>query len=152
MKRKNAGISILEILLALVLIATITTMAIRYFTVTNRSMHVSNAIKQIKHLTHISYEWLQQQNQVDFNSASNPINLKKLTDAQLIQDDPSEQYNPWGGNIRVSPGSIPSYVSISFDNVPPDACRMLVRQLKSINHIKQTPCGTAYNNTFTGEF
>ncbi|MCH9743757.1 MAG: hypothetical protein K0U29_02380 [Gammaproteobacteria bacterium] len=155
MKRKQSGISLLEILLGLVLIATISTMAIRYFTVTTRSMKVSNAIKQIKHLSNISYEWLQQQQQTDFSgsSAGTRISLQELINTGLLRNDPSERYDPWGGDITVNAATNdPSYVSITLSKVPQDACRMMVRQLQSVNHLQSTPCGSAYGNTFSGEF
>ena len=155
MKKKQLGISILEILLSLVLISTITIMAIRYFEVTTRSMKVSNAIKQIKYLSDISYQWLQQQRQSDFSGAANgeKVALQKLIDTHLLRDDPSERFNPWGGSITISPASEnPSYVRITLTRVPQDACRMMVRQLRSINHLKNTPCGSAYGNTFMGDF
>lgn len=155
MKVKQLGISILEILLVLILISTITIMAIRYFEITNRSMHVASAIKQIKFISKISYEWLQQQHQPDFSNADGgtTITIDALRQAGLL-DHKIPYLNPWGGNVSISAGKTASYLKIQLANVPPSACKMLVKQLQPINHIaiENEPCGNAFNNTFTGEF
>lgn len=154
MKTKQYGISLLEVLLSLVVIATITTMAIRYFTVTTRSMRVSTSIKEIKRLTNISYEWLEAQHQIDFSGkpTGSPISMQVLADTRLIENLDHEKYNPWGGTINVEPGSNPSYVKITLTQIPQKDCRAIVRLLKNSNHLKNTPCGSAYGNTFSGEF
>ena len=154
MKNKQSGISLLEVLLSLVIIATITTMSVRYFTVTNRSMRVSTSIKEIKHLTNLSYEWLQAQRQADFSGNPNgtAISMQVLADTKLIENLEHEKYNPWGGDITIEPGSNPSYVKITLTQIPQKDCRSIVRQLKNSNHLTNTPCGSAYGNTFSGEF
>ena len=154
MKTKQIGISLLEVLLSLVIIATITTMAIRYFTVTNRSMRVSTSIKEIAHLTNLSYEWLQAQRQNDFSGkpTGTSISMQVLADTRLIGNLEREKYNPWGGTISIEPGANPSYVKITLTHIPQKDCRAIVRQLKNINHLSDTPCGSAYGNTFSGEF
>ncbi len=150
---RNTGISLLEVLLSLTIIASITTMAVRYFTVSTLEMRVSHAILQLKQLTDASYEWLQLQKQNNFSStpSGTSISMEALLKNQLTQAT-IDTINPWGGNITVEPGDDTSYVKITLENIPQKACLNINQQLKSINHSASNTCTDKKNNTFSAEF
>lgn len=157
--KKQLGISLLEIVLALVIIASIVTLSVRYFTVTSRQLKVTHAEKQIREVTKASYEWLQAQMQQNFSS--NPdgttINMEQLINAGLItsndQDDHVYLLNPWGGRVLVTPGADPSYVRITMTNVPEKDCRSLRQQLITVTrrNSPEPSCSSDVNQYF-GEF
>lgn len=154
--KKTRGISLLECLLAITLIATITLMAVRYYIITLRNTHVSQAISQVNRLTSASYEWLRLQNQSDFSGedTGEAITTQTLLQAELIQPN-TDTIDPWGGAITISPGiTDPSYVAITLTNIPQKDCYNLTQQLQYINHSQTTnTCGNeAATNQFTGEF
>lgn len=153
--KKNLGISLLECLLAITLIASITMMAVRYYMITLRSMHVSQAIAQVNRLTGASYEWLRLQNQTDFSGedTGEAISIQLLLNAELIHLN-TDTIDPWGGNITITPGlTDTSYVAITLPNIPQKDCLNLTQQLQYINH-NQTAnsCTDPASNQFTGEF
>lgn len=154
--KKNLGISLLECLLAITLIASITMLAVRYYIITLRNTHVSQAIAQVNRLTSASYEWLRIQNQSDFSGedTGTSITIQLLLDAELIKPN-TDTIDPWGGAITITPGiTDPSYVAITLSNIPQQDCLNLTQQLQYINHSQTTnTCGAASTaNQFTGEF
>lgn len=154
MKKYLKAISLIEIILVLVVISSITTMAVRYYMITIRNLHVSQAIKQVKKLTEVSYEWLQTQKQADFSGSpeGTPISNEALINADLIQAN-TDTTDPWNGNITVAPGTDSSYVMITLNNLPAKACRNMTQQLKTINHApSDSTCNAGSNNQFNGEF
>lgn len=154
MRFYQKAISLLEILLALVVIASISMMAVRYFIITSRDAKVAQAIRQVKILTHASYAWLDAQKQTNFNDndSGTTISVSELLDAQLIES-PHDTTDPWGGQIEVTPGDQPSYVKIEMSGIPGDDCKNLTQQLKYINHSQQSmSCDSDDNNLFIGEF
>jgi Tfp pilus assembly protein PilV len=155
MKKYSQAISLLECLLSIVIIASISMMAVRYYVVTTRDMRVSHAISQVKRITNASYEWLQAQKQADFSGADGGevITIQQLVDDQLLKDE-NDTIAPWGGMINVAPGNDnASFVKITLTDVPQLACRNLTQQLNYINKEKTTnTCDDKKNNTFVGEF
>lgn len=154
MQYYKKAISLLEILLALIIIASITMMAVRYFIITSRDAKITHAIRQVKTLTRASYAWLDAQRQADFSDkdGGTAVSTSALLEAQLI-DSPQDTTDPWGGAIEVAPGSNPSYVKIELGQLPEKDCRNLTQQLKYINHAKEeSNCHTGDQNIFIGEF
>lgn len=154
MKRTLTAISLLECLLSLAVIASISLMAVRYYIVTTRDMRVSNAISQIKKITNASYEWLQTQKQANFSGTDGgtAISLNALISDQLL-DPRHDTFSPWGGTISVGPSADPSYVRITLTNLPPLACKNLTQQLRYINKDKtDSRCNSKIVNTFVGVF
>jgi type II secretory pathway pseudopilin PulG len=154
MKKHINGISLLECLLSIAIIASISMMAVRYYIVTTRDTRVSHAISQVKRITNASYEWLSIQRQSDFSNADGG---QTITIAQLVQDDllkdENDTISPWGGQIEVAPGDDDAkYVKITLTEIPQPACRNLTQQLEYINKDKTNPCGNKKSNTFVGEF
>lgn len=157
-KCRQLGISLLEVLLVLVIVASILLMAVRYFSVSVRNTRVATSVRQIQFLTRASYEWLQTQKQENFSDDPNgtTISLQKLIDAGLVTpDDKGEYLDSWGGNIIVAPGKDARFVKITFENLPGHACAQLRRQLTPIIRVgsNEPKCDQADNkNTYFGEF
>lgn len=155
MKKHQHAISLLECLLSIIIIASISMMAVRYYIITMRDMRVSHTISQIKRLTDASYEWLQMQKQADFsgNNGGQAISIQQLVKDQLLKNQ-NDTITPWGGAITISAaGDNPSFIKITLSNIPQLACRNLARQLEYINKDKfANTCANTQNNIFTGEF
>ena len=136
------------------IIASISLMAVRYYMITTRDMHVSNAISQIKRITHASYEWLQTQKQANFSDEGGgiTISLNALIDDQLL-DPNHDTLDPWGGTIDVAPSNDASFVKITLTQLPPLACKNITQQLRYINKDKtDNHCSNKVTNTFVGVF
>lgn len=150
--RKTIGLTLLEMLLVLVIGASIVTLAVRYFTVSHRAMQVQQAMTQIKHITRASYTWLNTRRQVNFSDAENgqTISLNQLIDSNLIT--PEQTIDPWGKPISLAPASDPSRIKIGLPGIPIKACRNLQRKLTRINQSKIFSTCHAKLNTFYGVF
>lgn len=133
---KQTGISLLEVLLAVAIGATIITMSVRYFTVTQRNSHVLQAMQQIKLIAHSSYAWLSEQKQPNFSDSPSGTNISRdlLVEAKLLPEN--TQYNPWGGDITLAPSTRdPSYITITMSGLPNGfACQNLKHRLQNIAH------------------
>ena len=152
---KQRGISLLEILLVLVIGSAIIVAAVRYFVVADRGVKVTHAIDQIKSISKASYQWLNEQKQQNFqysDGAGTQITMSALTGAGLLSPK-AFAHNPWGGEITIAPGTNPSYIQITFNNLPADACKNLEQRLSGTAHSTSSSCGSAGNsNTYTGTF
>lgn len=154
MKRNLSAISLLECLLSIAIIASISLMAVRYYMVTTRDMRVSNAISQVKRITNASYEWLQIQKQANFSDSSGGImiSLNALIDDQLLNPN-HDTLDPWGGTITVAPSTDTSFVKITLNKLPPLACKNITQQLRYINKDKtENNCDGKTTNKFAGVF
>ena len=155
MTQQQRGVSLLEMLMALVIAAAVITAGIRYFSVSERGARVHQAIVQIKTLTAASYQWLAQGNYADFRGSNNttPINLATLCNASLIRCDRNSLQNPWAGNIDLSASTTnPSHIRIILTNIPNTDCHMLQRQLDTANLSTEDAECSGNNNRFVGEF
>lgn len=146
-------ISLLEMIIVAAIGITIIFATIRYFNVTRSSVKVSHAIQQIQMLTKASYDWLSQQKQDDFSSANGgtPISMQTLIKSQETKKVHQEFKDPWQGDIHVEPGSDPSHIKITLNNVPKDACQKLSKHLDHSSLITPPTCDKAFNQ-YTGEF
>ena len=155
MKCTVKGISLLEVMLSLVIGTSIIVAGVRYYAVVNRGTQVDHAISQIRSLTSASYQWLQAQSQENFScdetDTCTAISLQSLIDAGLISSQEIDTKDPWGGDITLSPGADPTYVNISFTNVPLFACKQLSQKLQTVSHMPPPTCSATLNN-YTGEF
>ncbi len=148
---KQQGISLLEVLLTLTIMALITMMSVRYFNQAIVSREVEQAVLQIQQLTQVSYEWLEAQKQADFSSQNGGqmISLQTLETAGFLNNRLMQ--DPWGGAVQIEAGADPSYVHIVLTQVPQKACRNLNRQLQTMNHAPTSQCDGLINN-YSGDF
>ncbi len=133
MKKFQSGLSVIEILLGIVIIASILGMVfIFYNPLSQRGILVTQAAQQIQQLASVSYEWKSAQSQNDFNG----ISLAVLQSAGLLDSsDNYTQKSPWGSNIQLNADTDnPAYVQISMDRIPQEACSNLADKLNQIAH------------------
>jgi len=131
MLAKQRGLSLLEVLCSLAVIAVIIAIMINYYYTQNqRSLKVTKAATQIQQIASVSYEWQAAQSQSDFSGISLPI----LQAAGLLSPDYNyTQVSPWGGEISVQPDPANAqYVRISLLLVPEYACTQLQELLKEV--------------------
>ena len=134
------GISLLELIFAILVVTTVIFMATRYVKVGQEGANVARAITQIRTVTEASYDWLRAQHnfcgQSNFagNTCLNPagqISMKKLVATKLL---PSEYNNndisPWRSELTVAPEGIDA-IKITIQDVPETACLTLEGRLKS---------------------
>lgn len=149
MRKKSLGISLLEVLLAVVIIGLIITLSIRYFLVAQRGLRIEQSIASIKEITQASYQWLQQQRQGDFKSPK-AISIDDLVSIGLIQTQMTK--DSWGGLITVEPGQNEEYVKITLNNIPKVDCLGLARQIQAIAKNTDDNSCKEISNTVSGEF
>ena|SRR3990167_9503787 len=138
MIKKIVGITLLEVVLVLAVVASILLLTVRYFMMTSSHENVNRAMTQIQTLTKASYEWLQIQRQADFASG-NAIDITQLQQAGLISA--VDRVDPWGGNIVISPADDANYVRINMADVPQKACKNLRQRMNAIAHAQSACAG-----------
>jgi type II secretory pathway pseudopilin PulG len=143
--RKFHGISLLELMLALVIIAMIVFTVTRYYSVTEENLKVTQAEEMINNIVKGSYQW--GQGQPNYTALS----TQALIDAGFIPDN--YKVNPWKG-LTVISGTVP-YPStqpyIRMTDIPVASCWSLYEKIKSQARVG---CTTISNGTasFEGAF
>ena len=123
MKKKQQGVTLLEVLLSLVIIALMILLATRYYLSTNSSRQVNTASKMM--VTSINaidhWRWI-------YRNIQNPyanLSTKALNDMNLIPDDfITDNANPWGGKIDIKDKD-KKQTEITMTNVPAKDCLSL---------------------------
>ncbi len=151
--KNQRGMSLLEILLAISIGASLTVIATRYFISTTQSLRVTQTIDQVKHFVDGSYQWLQAQHQADFlgpdkQQKTTAISVAKLSQAGLIVD--SQPKDVWGGDFTIGPATDPQYVEVAFDHLPAAACANLDAELH--NFVKPGSPGCFDHHRYVGDF
>ena len=122
----SLGISLLELMLALIIISTIIFSGIRFFRVARESERVTAAVSQVRQVAKASYQWLA--GNTDFSSVS----IQALVSAGLLPTNFSDgtKANPWSGIISVSASSAnPQQIQIELDSLPAASCESLKEKL-----------------------
>lgn len=119
--QKNLGISILELLLALAIIAILLVMAVRYFELTRVAQQINNALHIISNIDTAAESWLQTHD--DFTN----VTLQSFIDDSLVPANFAQQHaNPWNGDIEVNANDKNNLaLDLSFSNVPQNICQDL---------------------------
>jgi len=100
---KQRGISLLEVMLSLVIIAAILLAATKFYESTRRSQLVNAAGSMIQALTTANGSWFYTYQSLAPKGGS-PVSLSLLQEAGLVAADISSSTgNPWGGGVEVSP-------------------------------------------------
>lgn len=164
---KSQAITLVEMLLALLVLGILLFVAARFYVNVRENAKVSDAAARVNTIIHASYEWLTGTSQANFCGAgssggcsgSEQISVKKLLDLKLI--NPSIAENPFGSNapqVSVMPATANyDYITITYQDVSPAACAKLVDKLKSkarvINNVPQISCQTVNSvQVFQGTF
>lgn len=150
LKRLQRGISLLEVMLSLSIIAIILVMATRYFFSAQTSNNINAATQQISLLksnlntykaTHANYTGVVTKDVVtpgdpDWDSANGRLS------------------NVWGGTITVAANSDPSMYDITFSGIPNEAaCDTLAGRFGPIGSAPGSTCtanGSSYDLVVTG--
>ncbi len=111
------GISLLEVLLVLLIAATIVAAAVTYYSQTMRSDKVSQTVNFIQQINKAGYEWLQIPEKISGNyhadftnlTASNANGINAFIELGLMTcENDSCLTNAWGGKNLVVAGSPPN--------------------------------------------
>lgn len=140
--RKNHGVTLMELMLALVVIVVLMFMAVRYYSVARENVKVAETVHRINLAVDASYKWLEGQNQKDFTG----ITAQKLVDTGLLSEQ--DTVNPWGGRfdkivINGFPGA-EQYVAIGYYGLPKTVCQSLKQKfmdkVQKINNKPRSVC------------
>lgn len=136
---RQQGISLLEVLLVLVVAASMVGAAVTYYAQTLTGSRVSEAVSQLQQINKAGYEWLQIPNvnagyPVDFGALQGGQGLTLFVANNLIPcANRSCYHNPWGGKTLVTSGSgYPQYMLVVFSDLPAADCARLKEQMKNI--------------------
>ena len=137
-RRCAAGISLLEVLLSLSIIAIILVMATRYFFVANDNDKVNMARQEIGSLIAGINAWKNQ------NPQYTGLTIKQLSDdgflahSNSLSPDQSTLYGPWGTAIQMNPSDTSVQISLTLPKA--SECKSLMNSY---------PDATCDNQTFT---
>jgi competence protein ComGC len=143
--QKQNGNSLLEILLVVAVASILIVLAVRYFTTTSSNLQVVQSVGKIDRVARASYEWLEIERRASFEG-DEVVSMQVLVKAGLLRNQ--DEINPWGGNIKVAPGTDVKHVKISFENISTMTCHNLYQRLKAVAY-KQDACS---GGTYSGEF
>ncbi|MGB6977090.1 MAG: type 4 pilus major pilin [Gammaproteobacteria bacterium] len=157
MPSEQKGISLLELMLALVVISALLLLATRYYQQTRENLRVAQAIEMTNNVVNASYKWLE--GQPSFSGISIPT----LISSQFLSKSYDGNSNPWKGTIAVGPATDTSYIVVTLTNIPSKSCqnlkeKMLNRALKTSDNrdmpnVKQPNCiGTSSVQQFEMSF
>lgn len=124
--KKQFGISLLEVMLSLSIIAIILVMATRYFAITMQSEKTNEAVKILQTVVKASDDWYYTYKTYQ-KSANNPdISIAALINLGMVPKNYVETTaNPWGGAIEISPRDA-NHVSIQLTEISSPACQNLI--------------------------
>jgi prepilin-type N-terminal cleavage/methylation domain-containing protein len=159
-QRKQQGVSLLELMLALLVISGLLLLATRYYQQTRESLRVTQAIEMINNVVNASYKWLA--GQPNFSSSNPSFSIPILVTAQFLPQSYGTTVintaNPWKGSINVVAASTDNnYITISLSNIPPKSCQNLIEKMQNraitIGGNKQIPtCSSGTTQTFSMSF
>lgn len=120
-KKNIFGIGLLELMLALVIIAVLLLMSVRYFEQASEAKKVADSVKIIHTLIDASFKWVEGQN--DFTGFGG---VSDLVNAGILSSDWNTKRDPWGGNISIiEDNNDKNKISIILDGVPIESCRAI---------------------------
>lgn len=128
--RRSQGLSLIEVMFVLVIVAMLTVTVARYYQTLQRTS-LSNAVIEMMNTTvQATYAWLGMGNTLE------KLSLEQLIDNGLVpadfkfQSDNNASGHPWGGAIEVQKDSEnPNRFVIVLDELPPKACQNLQLRL-----------------------
>jgi type II secretory pathway pseudopilin PulG len=121
MKTKILGISLLELMLSLAIIAIILVAAMRYYQTTRESQQVNAAAEMVTAVYSAGASWIQ------FNKDFSGVNIAAfVSNGSLPASFANPNANPWGGAINTAPGQ----------TTPPNTFALTV----SLTHVSTTAC------------
>lgn len=135
--KKQAGISLLELVLAIAIVATMIIAATRFYQTTKQNAEAQNSLTMVHEIVDASYKWYE--SHPNFST----ISFTELVKAGLLptsyNDD--KRFNPWGGHITIGAGSSYDKLLLTFTEVPADPCKKLEQQLQQYNAVCKVDSG-----------
>ena len=129
--RKQQGIGLLELLLAISIISVMTIMAVSYYQSTSRAQRLAQATAMVSDIYSASK---------DYSKTGGTISINNMIDAGLL----TNYYltDPWDGDVTAKRDG--SQVEIQLKTVPGDACDALqTRVEKTLSSSSESAaCGT----------
>lgn len=132
---KQRGISVLEVMLSLAIIAVILVMATRYYKTAQQSQQVKNALNILGGIVSAEVDY------AATNSNAYDLNIEDLSTKGYLPpgiggSGTTPGNDPWGNKILLGPGANGGFM-ITFSSVPSNACQELA------NIVNQQQAGTA---------
>lgn len=134
MLRKQNGIGLLELMLALAIIAMMMVAASRYYQSTQVARRVQAVVESVQALYSANERWVQD----GHDTAGTLDNFK--TNGYLPEDF-AVTANPWGGKIELEALDA-VYLKATFTQVPSGDCNNVVSKLDGKNFVSKVDCTT----------
>lgn len=163
---KQIGIGLLELMLALAVIALLLLMATRYYTITHRSQELNSATSDISFLVASIKTWRSSQASYATMTFGSLYKLGLIPDAfKGVDSSTGNSLNPgpmWAGcasEVVLKPANTGESVDVTFSKLNPVICEGLIQRLTKdkANWIKvntttciETPCGATFEVSVTG--
>ena len=122
--KKNKGISLLELILSLAVIAIILVMATRFYSLVHSEQQLNDATGMIQSIRSAGERWLLSHDDYTY------INIDNLIERNLLPKNFGT--NPWGGTVTVEPDTTMTKMKITIDKIPVPACLNLENRFSSI--------------------
>lgn len=152
--RRQAGVGLLELMLAVGIIGLITVMTINYFSVSKNKTLVSAGIQQIQDIIGALSGLPDPEKSAGGvrGYLTKAISLSGSIPKQYVDSTSGYQFikSPWGGTATYTiqyNGGVPPTASIKSSKLPNYACKSLEVQFKNASGVKSADCNT--NNKIT---
>ncbi len=143
MQVKSRGISLIELLLSLAIIAILLVMATRFYESTRSSQQVNDATNVLQHLMAASDKWFSVYKSYQ-KTDNGDISLPQLiTLGWLPKNFVFANANPWGGSINITPEDS-THVKFMLAHVPAKDCLNMQELLQQQLNLAGT-CDTEGN-------
>lgn len=120
-KSGQKGISLLEVMLSLAIIAIILVMATRYFGIASGTSKLNQATGQINEIKQGLAQWSVN------NGSYSGATLTTLSTANFITSETAAGQNPWGGTLGLS--ATATSATITMEGLPTGVCDNLKSRL-----------------------
>lgn len=145
-KHLNFGYSLIELMLALAIIAIMLVVATRYYSTTSSSQKVNAGVNMLQAVINAGEDIKN-----TTNSYKSIVGIQKLIDQGLVPKNFSDtNINPWGGSINATSGTDTNFV-LTLTNIPLEDCLSLaeIMQQKGASFDKSSSCKS---NTYTANY
>lgn len=148
MQKKINGISLLELLLSLALIAILLVAATRFYESTRASEQTTEAVNILQHLTAASDKWFVLYKSYQ-KTDNGDISLQKLIElGWLPKNFVLADVNPWGGSINVAPQDSTD-VTLTLSAIPDKDCTNLKELMQQQLNLVGNCSGGNYTATYS---
>jgi prepilin-type N-terminal cleavage/methylation domain-containing protein len=109
--KRQAGISLLELMLSLAIIAVVLTMATRFYTQANQNQNLNNAVSMVNGIVAATHTY-----RLNVSTTGKPTITELITAGQLPSDFGGT--NPWGGAMTLTWPTTGTQGSVVFGSIP----------------------------------